>query len=98
MSDKPRKSLQQLTAEAEETDGADPWACPRCGCKDWRVVGTYERNGKRRRQRVCRNCKQTMRTYEVPVPVGCDVVVIASGVSGKGSVSVDGSQANATNR
>ena len=76
MSEKPRKSLQQLANEAAQTDGIDPWACPRCGCKDWRVVGTYERNGKRRRQRVCRNCHQTIRTYEVPVPPGFDVAIV----------------------
>ena len=81
MSDKPRKSLGQLAADAVRADGTDPWACPRCGCKDWRVVGTYERNGKRRRQRVCRHCNQAIRTFEVPVPPGYDVVVVAANQS-----------------
>ena len=77
MNDKPRKSLRQLTAEAAEGDGVDPWACLRCGCKDWRVVGTHERAGKCRRQRACRNCSHSISTYEVPVPPGYDVALVA---------------------
>lgn len=76
----PPKSLSQMAAEAaaQSPAGVNPWACTRCGCNDWRVAGTYELNGKRRRQRVCRNCQTPMRTLEIPVPPGHDVVVVPS--------------------
>ncbi len=76
----PRKTLQQLAIEAAQSQNADPWACPRCGCKDWRVAGTYVRNGKRRRQRVCRHCHQTLITYEVPVQPGFKLEIVRSSV------------------
>lgn len=77
MNDKPRKSLRQLALEAAQVDGVDLWACPRCGCKDWRVRKTWHPAGGIRRSRVCRHCGQgTMLTTEVPVPDGHRVVVV----------------------
>lgn len=71
-----RQSLSQLAAESIQSEGADPWACPKCGCCDWRVVNTYLRDGKRRRQRACRHCHTPMITLEVPVPKGSRVEIV----------------------
>lgn len=76
MNDKPRKSLRQLADEAAEADGANPWACPRCGCTDWRVVDSRLIGTTRRRQRACRNCHTAIPTLEVPVPKGYTVIVV----------------------
>jgi hypothetical protein len=60
-----RPSLGQLAAMAA---AGNAWACPRCGCCDWRVASSYLRaDGIRRRQRVCRNCGHALPTYETPV-------------------------------
>lgn len=60
-----RPSMGQLAAMAAGPNG---WACPRCGCCDWRVASSYLRaDGIRRRQRVCRNCGHAMPTYESPI-------------------------------
>lgn len=61
-----RPTLAQLAAG---TAGADGWACPRCGCEDWRVEDSYWVTGaqERRRRRFCRNCKQVLHTREVPI-------------------------------
>jgi hypothetical protein len=40
MTDKPKRSRAQMAEAAAKADSADPRACPRCGCRDWRVVGT----------------------------------------------------------
>lgn len=76
MSDKPRKSLQQLATEAAQVDGADPWACPRCGCKDWRTVDSRFRNGCVSRKRACRHCSTPMSTQELPCPDGFQLMVV----------------------
>jgi len=36
----------------------DPWVCPRCGCRDWRVANTYhtKTDSAIHRRRVCRHC------------------------------------------
>ena len=62
--EKQPKSLQEFADDAE----ADPWACPRCGCRDWRVESSYiVKNGNRRRRRICRHCGQSLlRTEEKP--------------------------------
>lgn len=74
---KQRKTLAQMSREAAGVE-ADPWACPRCGCKGpHKVVNSYEAGGERRRRRVCRNCGQGLiRTAEVPVPSGCKILVV----------------------
>ena len=38
--------------------------CPKCGCRDLRVVYTRKRAGGLRRRRVCRNCGKEMWTME----------------------------------
>lgn len=58
-----RPTARELAAQSR---GSDPWACPRCGCKDWRVVNSYMSGDARRRQRVCRHCHQVLITYEMP--------------------------------
>lgn len=60
-----RKTLAEMEAEAA---GVDPWACPRCGCNDWRVESTYQTAAGIRRRRVCRNCgRGLLKTTESPV-------------------------------
>ena len=58
------KSLQEMADEAKP----DPWVCPCCGCRDWRVESSYVvANGNRHRRRICRNCGQSLlRTKEIP--------------------------------
>lgn len=46
-------------------DQGDGWECPRCGCHDWRVVRSLQFGEVRKRERVCRHCKQLIRTVEV---------------------------------
>lgn len=46
-------------------DQGDGWECPRCGCHDWRVVRSLQFGEVRKRERVCRHCKQVIRTVEV---------------------------------
>lgn len=61
-----RPTLGELAAQSQGSDG---WACPRCGCCDWRVEDSYFVSGRqeRRRRRFCRNCKQVLHTREVPI-------------------------------
>ena len=55
---KERKSLQQLA-------GADPWVCPKCGCRDFRTINSYLcKDGTRHRRQYCRHCKYVRMTYE----------------------------------
>jgi transcription elongation factor Elf1 len=54
-----RPTLQQLQAIAGE------WACPRCGCEDWRVVDSRMVDNGRKRIRACRNCSQRLQTIEI---------------------------------
>jgi transcriptional regulator NrdR family protein len=71
---KPRKSLQQMAVDGS---GANPWACPRCLCPGPHdVKNSYEAGGVRKRRRVCRNCKQLIRTGELPVPDGYKLKVV----------------------
>lgn len=41
-------------------------ACPKCGCRDWRVRNTQPTTDSIRRYRVCRHCGHTRRTVEKP--------------------------------
>lgn len=69
-----RLSARELAAVS---NGADPWACPRCGCKGpHRVETTYDAGGQRKRRRICRNCKQLIRTGEMPVPDGFKLALV----------------------
>jgi transcriptional regulator NrdR family protein len=78
MSGKERKSLEQWVADAAQADGVDPWACPGCGCKDWRVIDSRIVGTTRRRQRACRKCHRPLRTLEVPVPDGFKLAVVSN--------------------
>lgn len=78
-----RKSLSQMAAEAG--GGVSGYACPRCGCKDWRgedgsfVESTRHPKGEQysRRKRICRNCGQaSFTTFEVIVPEGHKLSVV----------------------
>jgi transcriptional regulator NrdR family protein len=72
----PRYTLRELAAAANAA-GPDPWACRRCGCKDWRVVDSRMATGERKRKRVCRHCGQGfIDTSEVPVPEGHKIKVV----------------------
>ncbi len=66
-------TLAEMAAMSASTDG---WQCPQCGCKDWRVVNSHERNGVRKRQRVCRNCEYDLPTIEFPVPQGYRIEIV----------------------
>lgn len=61
-----RPSLSQLAAQAE----SDPWACPRCGCRMWRVVNTYGCKTDRsiHRRRICRHCHHVRISVETMRP------------------------------
>ena len=43
-----------------------PWACPRCGCRDWRVANTYgcKTDQSIHRRRICRNCNHVRISVE----------------------------------
>ena len=62
-------SLPTLAELKAQSTGGDGWACPRCGCHDWRVEDSYwvPTAGERRRRRFCRHCKQVLHTREVPI-------------------------------
>ncbi len=39
-------------------------ACPRCGCRDFRVIYTRPRERRLERRRECRHCGRRITTYE----------------------------------
>lgn len=44
------------------------WECPDCGCQETRVIRTnIMADGNRKRTRICRHCKRTINTVEMPV-------------------------------
>lgn len=61
-----RKTLQELAAQSR----ANAWACPRCGCLDWRTINSYfaPSDGTRHRRQRCRNCNYTRMTWESTTP------------------------------
>lgn len=78
MTDRLRKSLEQLKREARQGEGADPWACRVCGCRATEVVDSRQHGvGPRVRQRRCLHCKEPLTTQEVPVPPGFKIVVVS---------------------
>ena len=77
-----RPTAQQLAAQSR---GGDGYACPRCGCKDWRGEGNSAVNETRHpvngnstvRRRICRHCGQVgFRTEEVVVPAGKKLQIV----------------------
>ena len=56
-----RPSLGELQSR---TNG---WDCPRCGCRDWRVINSYLcADGTRHRRQFCRHCYFSRITVETP--------------------------------
>lgn len=68
-----RPTARELAAQS---NGTDPWACPRCGCKDSRVIDSRFDGAQRNRKRVCRHCKQSFPTVEIPCPPGHKLVAV----------------------
>jgi transcriptional regulator NrdR family protein len=70
-----RLTARQLQAQ---TNGTDPWACPKCGCKATEVIDSRRRDGDpaRRRLRACLHCHHPRETEEHIVPQGFKVVVV----------------------
>ncbi len=57
-------SARELAQQAQQDD---PWICPRCGCRDWRVISSYlSGDGARHRRRACRHCHHPIMTHERP--------------------------------
>ncbi len=72
---KRRPTLAEL---AQESQG-DSLRCPRCGCRDWRVVDSRQGvDSLQVRKRACRHCNFLMphSTKEVAVPEGFRVIVV----------------------
>lgn len=67
---KARKSLQQMRIDAMANEGQNAWACPTCGCRDFRVTNVWYSGGNKKRLRKCRNCDEPITTCELPVPDG----------------------------
>lgn len=67
---KPKKESMSLAEMAEKADAKAAEVsrgimCPKCGCRDWRVV--YKRPltaGREQRRRACRNCGHRVTTTE----------------------------------
>lgn len=69
-----RPTLAELAAQSQ---GTDPWACPRCGCRRTKVETTYDTVGSKNRRRICGNCgKGLIRTREVEVPENHKLIVV----------------------
>jgi predicted RNA-binding Zn-ribbon protein involved in translation (DUF1610 family) len=65
---KPRRTLAEMKADSMAREGSSAWACPKCGCKDFRVARTWHLGNNKKRLRECRHCGETLTTCEVPVP------------------------------
>lgn len=55
-----RPTLEELSRDPE----AKGLECPRCGCRDWRVVKTKPGDGIISRRRECRHCGYRKSTVE----------------------------------
>ena len=51
----------ELGRGAESPGGIE---CPKCGCRDMKVLWTRPGHGRVRRRRQCRHCKKLLTTYE----------------------------------
>ena len=64
-SPKPLRPLSQLATVAGNDSSAPAGiACPKCGCRHWRVRDTDRLDGAIRRYRVCRHCGHHKTTFE----------------------------------
>lgn len=59
-----RRSLQQMRIDAMASEGKNAWACPSCGCRDWRVSNVWYSGDAKKRLRKCRNCGTPATTVE----------------------------------
>lgn len=66
MEGRKRVTLEQLAQSAN----ANPWACPRCGCMEWRTIKTYfaVTDNMRHRRQMCRHCGYKRMTWESAIP------------------------------
>lgn len=66
MNDRKSRSLGEMAADA----GESLWACPRCGCMDWRTVNSYfaPTDQTRHRRQRCRGCGYMRMTWETTIP------------------------------
>lgn len=66
-----RPTLEQLAADTAKTnaDAGIGLACPKCGCRDLRVVKTRHNvdGTETSRRRECRNCNNRLTTMEIAV-------------------------------
>ena len=60
----PVEEIMAKSAEALAVGGKVGIACPKCGCRHWRVTDTDPLDGKIRRYRICRNCGYHKTTFE----------------------------------
>lgn len=65
-----RKAIPKPSATKAETTPPPPpkedvgIACPKCGCRDFRVIYTRPRDRMIERRRECRHCGRRITTYE----------------------------------
>ncbi len=59
-----RKPIVLSTLRDEKLEAEKGIACPKCGCRDWRVRNTQPITEGIRRYRICRHCGHTRRTVE----------------------------------
>lgn len=62
--ERPRKSLAQMAAEAQQESTQGKIECPHCGCQDFRTTNTKVVDGFRKRLRRCRHCGYPLNTIE----------------------------------
>ncbi len=62
----PVQTLAEMARETQRLEAAaqNGIACPKCGCRDWRVASTRRDEGAIRRYRVCRYCGEHKTTFE----------------------------------
>lgn len=62
--ERPRKTLAQMAAEAQQESNQGKIECPHCGCQDFRTTNTKVVDGFRKRLRRCRHCGYPLNTIE----------------------------------
>lgn len=73
---KQRRSLQRMQADAMINEGKSAWACPTCGCLDWRVSNVWFSGSNKKRLRKCRNCDTPATSCEVLIPDGFKLEIV----------------------
>jgi|GEM_PF-5135914 len=44
--------------------------CPKCGCRAWKTVSTWDNRMGRRRKKACLSCGNILGTIEIPLSEG----------------------------